>query len=138
MLYQKICCICTSKQVPRQFFFCWMRQWWTFHLHICHAHPTGRHIYARPLIVHILWCYKAAISMWRINTQPKYYLGNMQECCSSLTAAVMLPIYIYIHCKNIWVTSTIFWLSQLHVVPDMCMTHYKFHGWLPISFWIWV
>ena len=58
-------------------------------------------------------------------------LGAVSEACSvNITLLSLLTVItswcpdIRVHCKNIWVTSTIFWSSQLHAccVCDMLQT----------------
>ena len=65
----------------------------TCHLHnytVCHAHPTGQHIYARPLFFSTYYDVAKLQIVCGEQIQP-HYLGNIQEFCSSPTYAVVLP-----------------------------------------------
>ena len=60
----------------------------------------------------------------------KNYL-QPQVCASSLMRIeVEVTECLSLHCKNIWVTLTIFWSSQLHA----CCVRDKLQGRLPLSF----
>ena len=77
-----------QRLVPR--LFSGKRLQCTFHLHICHAHPTGWHIYARPLIFHILCSDVAKLRIvcgWRTSL-PRQHTRMLL----TLTSAVVLPI----------------------------------------------
>ena len=95
MVHAQKHCLLSKTNTPSVYIPCTFQQliFWNetaMHLlftYICHAHPTGQHMYARPLIFHILCCFKAA---YRINTynpiiQVTYinvsHLSFLQWCC---------------------------------------------------------
>ena len=92
----------------------------TKHTEDCLHHPNPGYFQV-DLLRLIVWqpaCEnKFLFYFWSMNLQAygqvRTTLENIQATCSQLLLYKTKCIII-LHCKNIWVTSTIFWSSQLH------------------------